>query len=109
MNARYGLLPLLCALALVACSHAQPAEKPAPPPEKATAEAKPAAPEEPVPALKLPPDARPTHYALHFTVEPEKDAFSGVADIDVTLDKARTVLWLNGRDLQVSQAWVEAN
>lgn len=109
MHARYRLLPLLGALALIACSHTQPEEKPTPPPEKATAEAKPAAPEEPIPALKLPTDVRPTHYALHFTVEPEKDTFSGVADIDVTLEKARQVLWLNGRDLQVATAWVEAN
>lgn len=110
MNARPSLLPLVGALVLVACSHSQPAPTPAaPPPEAAAKDATPAPAAEAVPALKLTTEVRPTRYALHFTVDPTQGTFSGTADIDVTVESARRTLWLNGRDLQVSQAWVEAN
>src|SRR5690242_20707501 len=110
MNARSGFLPLAGALVLIACSHTQPTptSDTAPPQQPSTAaQATPPA-EEAVPVLTLPTDERPTHYALHFTVDPTHPGFSGTADIDVTLDQARQTLWLNGRDLQVSAAWVEA-
>ncbi len=63
---------------------------------------------EEVPALKLGTDVRPTHYALRLTVDPTKDGFSGTEEIEATLEKARSTIWINGRDLDVSEAWVEA-
>jgi alanyl aminopeptidase len=110
MNPSPRFLSLLGALALVACSHSQPVPEVSAASPQTSAQAAPAAvPEEPVPTLKLPIDVRPTHYALHLTVDPTQGTFGGSADVDVTLEKARQVLWLNGRDLQVSKAWVEAN
>ena len=66
--------------------------------------AKPPSPEaeEPVPLGRLPADVRPSRCALSLELDPRRDRFSGSAEIALTLRKARSVLWLNGRGLQVS-------
>ncbi len=94
--------PTLCLLiAFVACA------APKPPSRSALEAAPPTEPEEAIPALQLPPDLRPTHYALELTIDPDQAKFSGTADIDVALTQARRVLWLHGLDLEVSAASVQ--
>jgi len=43
-----------------------------------------------------PPDVRPTRYALQIGDRPGPARFHGTADISVTLDKRREVIWLHG-------------
>ncbi|MFO0549496.1 MAG: M1 family aminopeptidase [Polyangiaceae bacterium] len=62
--------------------------------------------EEPTPALRLPADVRPTAERIDLTIDPKKDSYSGVVEIELELDKARRVIWLHGRDLTVTAASV---
>jgi alanyl aminopeptidase len=71
---------------------------PAPPPV--------AGPVEAPPVGRLPPDTRPSHYHLSLSVVPERPRFAGTAEIAVTLNLPRDVIWLHGRDLAVQQASV---
>ncbi|MEO7276789.1 MAG: M1 family peptidase, partial [Sphingomicrobium sp.] len=56
------------------------------------------------PKGKLPDGATPTAYRLDFTVLPEADRFSGHDEIDVTLSRPVTSIYLHGRDLQMTRA-----
>jgi alanyl aminopeptidase len=62
---------------------------------------------EPPPVGRLPSDTRPLRYGLELRVDPKQPRFSGVAEIDVQLDRVRDVIWLHGRDLAVSRATVQ--
>jgi alanyl aminopeptidase len=62
--------------------------------------------DEPVPALRLPGDVRPTAEAIEMHVDPRTDRFSGAVDIDVLLTHPRTLFWLHGKDMHVSLATV---
>jgi len=57
-----------------------------------------------VPIGKLPPGATPTAYRLDLTIDPEAAHFQGHTEIDVTLDKATSGLFLHGHGLKVSKA-----
>ncbi len=97
------------AVALTACSPANetpPPATPAPAPPPAATAAPPAVADEPVPALRLPTDTRPTAEAIELHVDPARERFSGVVDIDVQLDHPRGVLWLHGDDMNVTVATV---
>ncbi len=100
-------VPFLAALLLAAaCEEATPlppAAPPAAPPAEATA--LPGL-DEPVPALRLPADIRPTAEAIELHVDPGQDRFSGAVDIDVTLEHPRRVVWLHGKDMHVTAATV---
>jgi hypothetical protein len=48
----------------------------------------------------------PVHYAIDLSIDPSKDEFSGSVDIDVTLAEPRAAIWLHGKDLKVSEAYV---
>ncbi len=108
MNPRSPLLPVFL-LAVAACG---PAPEPAvPPPVAPPPTAQPVAeapPLETVPKVRLPGDTRPRAEALVLTIDPKLDTFSGVADIQVTLDQPRSVLWLHGKGLHVTRATVTA-
>jgi alanyl aminopeptidase len=66
----------------------------------------PAVPPEVPPRGKLPADVRPTRLALTLEILPDKDRFSGAAEIAVTLQRQRDVIWLHGVDLAVKSATV---
>ncbi|MBL8112650.1 MAG: ERAP1-like C-terminal domain-containing protein [Acidobacteria bacterium] len=57
-----------------------------------------------VPKLRLPAGARPLHYEVELTLRPSAPRFSGRIDIDVALDAATPVIWLNASDLEISKA-----
>ena len=59
--------------------------------------------EEDAPTLRLPTDVHPTRERLSLDVDPTKETFRGVAEIDVHFDRPRSVLWLHGRDLRVTR------
>ncbi|HUJ26721.1 MAG TPA: M1 family aminopeptidase [Myxococcales bacterium] len=54
------------------------------------------------PRLRLPPGVRPTHVASELQIDPSKDAFSGSEQIDLALDAATPVLWLDATNLVVT-------
>lgn len=59
---------------------------------------------EAVPTGTLPEGVAPVHYALHLTVDPRLETFSGTVEIEVALSVPGAELWLHGRDLTVSRA-----
>ena len=60
------------------------------------------------PKLRLGPEIRPTRYAAELTAVPASAGFSGVIDIDVELAKPASVVWLNGAELTIERATVNA-
>jgi alanyl aminopeptidase len=57
------------------------------------------------PLGKLPLGVTPTHYDLHFEIDPSQDRFSGIARIDVQLSDQTNQIWMHGKDLQISEAF----
>jgi alanyl aminopeptidase len=53
---------------------------------------------------RLPSDVRPISYALSLDVDPSLPRFSGQVDIDIALDKARSVVFLHGKGLTIQHA-----
>jgi alanyl aminopeptidase len=105
-----GTLRAAAAVALVSlASCAAPPAKPRPIERSVMPAVAPPVPaDEPAPLLQLPPDVRPTRYALELEVTPSSDdGFRGREDVEVVLDRPRSVVWLHGRDLAVSEASVE--
>lgn len=101
---RRRLIPLVIAVAGAGCATAPtaPAESPAPEvaPEVEIREG--AAPE----AGRLPADTTPLHYALSLEIDPDADGFSGEVNIRTRVDAPRSVIWMHGRNLDVSSAEV---
>src|SRR5579871_3815191 len=60
------------------------------------------------PQFRLPNSARPIHYALDLTIQPDQPTFRGTATIDVELAARTAVVWLNARDLTVSHVDVKS-
>lgn len=54
------------------------------------------------PAGQLPEGVAPTHYDLDFKVDPDQERFSGETDIDITLAQPTDLIWMHGRDLNVT-------
>ena len=48
-------------------------------------------------------DVRPTASRLTFVVDPDAKGFRGTATLDLELTQPRAVLWLHGKDLEVSK------
>jgi alanyl aminopeptidase len=97
----------LWALVLTACAEAPPPATPAPPaPSTATTVAPVSVVEETAPTLRLPADTRPLAEAIELRIDPKQDRFSGAVDVDVQLDRARSTLWLHGKDMHVTAASV---
>ncbi len=93
---------LVTTLGLAACGNATVTPAPVAPTPPATAAV--ASTPEPVPTLRLPDDTRPTAETLVLSIDPAKPRFSGTATIDLTLDHARSLVWMHGRGLNVSRA-----
>lgn len=80
------------------------AAKPAPTPAGPLAE-KPGPPEDLTPPLgRLPTDVRPLRYGLELNLDPKLDRFGGKVDILLSVDRARRVFFLHGKDLRVTRA-----
>lgn len=76
------------------------ASRSAAPPARSAADA--------APGPHLPDYVQPTHYTLHFDLDPSVDRFSGNAAIDVELSVPSRVVWLHARDLHVTECSFEA-
>jgi alanyl aminopeptidase len=60
------------------------------------------------PALKLGYDVRPARYAADLTLLTNAPGFSGHVDIDVTLAKPASLIWLNATAIQIRRAFIVA-
>jgi alanyl aminopeptidase len=58
------------------------------------------------PAGQLDRSVEPGHYRIELRIDPRQDDFSGVVEIDIALNEPRDQVWLHGRGLQVSEAWL---
>ncbi|MFC3202797.1 M1 family metallopeptidase [Alteromonas oceani] len=56
----------------------------------------------PPPAGKLDDTATPLHYQIHLTIDPDADDFQGKTQITVKLNRDTDMLWLHGKDLDVT-------
>jgi len=107
---RTKLLSLVFLSSLVACGgttsqHMPTSIAPAPEPEPTPVVVALGADESP-PDGQLPRDIVPTRYELALTIVPTEESFSGHARIHVALSQARSVIWLDGLDLNVSSATI---
>src|SRR5262245_59892434 len=59
------------------------------------------------PDLRLPQDIRPLGYDLDVTLVPERNDFSGTISIDLKLTTPSSVIWLNGTNLKIEEAFVQ--
>ena len=101
----------LAALVVAACGSTpappNPPQRPAPPDAAPVAEPG-RVPETPRPELRLPTDLTPTAYTARLEVDPAKPDFHGDIEIEATLARAASVLWLNADELAIetADAWV---
>jgi hypothetical protein len=80
-GARMRFRFVLCALALVCVAANEPAAI--------------------APKLRLPGGVRPLRYALDLAIVPAQPAYSGTVTIDLALDAATSLVWLNATDLAI--------
>jgi len=59
------------------------------------------------PEFTLPAGVTPRKHTIELRIDPAAETFSGFAKIDVTLADGQSEIWLNGRDLTITEAWVE--
>ncbi|HUA84386.1 MAG TPA: M1 family aminopeptidase [Bryobacteraceae bacterium] len=59
------------------------------------------------PAFNLPDDVVPTKYTVDLTIDPSQPTFQGAIRIDVELRKSTAEIWLNAKDLAISEATVD--
>ncbi len=99
--------------ASIACGPSAPPPAPppstTPPPIAPAPTPTPAGSAEAVPKVRLPSDARPTAESLELHIDPKQDRFSGVVDIQITLDQPRSVVWLHGKGFNVTKATGTSN
>ena len=63
-----------------------------------------------IPAGQLPEGVTPTAYTIDLRADPTADTFSGIAQIDVTLDEPTDTIFLHSLDADVSSvmvSWLE--
>ncbi len=61
----------------------------------------------PPPAFLLPTDMTPKKSIVNLTIDPAQDTFTGTVRIDVELNVATNIFWVNGKDLVPLRATVE--
>ena len=47
----------------------------------------------------------PIHYSIELSIDPSRDEFAGSVDIDVALAEPQAAIWLNGKDLKISEVY----
>lgn len=48
----------------------------------------------------------PTHYRLELKIDPSLDAFEGSTSIDLVFNQSVDSIWLHGKNLEVTEAWL---
>ncbi|APR86556.1 Membrane alanine aminopeptidase N [Minicystis rosea] len=104
---QHTILGLFALLAPAACGPASPEPVVEPPIAPTATTPKVTLPAEPTPLGRLPTDTRPTRYRIDLKLDPSRPRFEGVTDITVDLDRPRDVIWLHGKDLEVTRVTVQ--
>jgi alanyl aminopeptidase len=60
------------------------------------------------PEFLLPKDVVPIRHAVEMTIDPSRDSYSGLARIQVRILRPQQTIWLNGKDLVVDEASIQA-
>src|SRR5258708_1194947 len=60
------------------------------------------------PKFRLGDATRPTRYRLELTIVPDAPAFSGTMDIELELRAASSETWVNGHELKIREATLNA-
>ncbi|MEO1203667.1 MAG: M1 family metallopeptidase, partial [Pseudomonadota bacterium] len=94
--ARAAVAAAALSMLLAGCSKSPDAEGPAP------------ADASEVPVGRLGAVVAPSHYRLGLRVDPREERFSGTTSIDVTLGESVDEIYLHGKGLDVTEAWVDA-
>jgi alanyl aminopeptidase len=103
MRLRQSFAALVALLTLGACSAGTPApERPAPPP--VVSSAPPPADPPPPTGLHLPTTAAPRSYLASLTLDPAASVFQGSIEVELTVNEATRVLWLNATELTIEKA-----
>ena len=58
------------------------------------------------PAGRLDRKVVPTKYDIELTVDPSQESFSGRVSIDIQINEPTQLIWLHGKDLDVSEAYL---
>ena len=58
------------------------------------------------PAGRLDHKVVPTKYDVELTIDPSQDTFSGRVSIDIDINEPTSVIWLHGKDLDVSEVYL---
>ena len=56
------------------------------------------------PTLRLPSGIAPLRYALDWTLDPARDTFEGIVEIEIRLARPSSIVWLNARNLEIREA-----
>lgn len=59
------------------------------------------------PDFLLPKDVVPKKHTIEMTIDPSHETFTGVARIEVEVLEPARVIWVNGKDLTVQEAFIE--
>lgn len=98
---RSNLCTALLAFLLTACSGADDATS-----EPAATSGQKAEGEMIAPMGRLDNKVVPTKYDIELTVDPSDAVFSGIVSIDVQLNELTKLIWLHGKDLEISEVYV---
>ncbi|HEU0032184.1 MAG TPA: M1 family metallopeptidase [Kofleriaceae bacterium] len=63
----------------------------------------------PVPGLRLPDGAVPLAYDIRLELDPDRDTFTGHAELRVRLDRPAEQIWLHGVELEITSAGYRSN
>ncbi len=103
MRPRQRSAALVALLAHAACSASSTPPERAPLPAVASPAPRPADPLPPT-GLRLPATASPRRYVASLTLVPTASTFEGVIDIELMVNEATRVLWLNATELTIERA-----
>jgi len=109
MNHRSLLWLISLSMIAASCSSRRAASEKSPVaiPHAGATQASPVAGSREPPKLRLGNAAAPTRYALELTLVPTEEIFSGQVDIDLQIREPRTVIWLNGSELEVTKTTLQ--
>ena len=56
------------------------------------------------PAMRLPAGVAPVRCAVDWTIDPSRDTFDGIVEIDLSIARPTSIIWVNARELDIHDA-----
>ena len=102
---QFCLLIAISVFILAGCSEpAQPVVEETPPAPTITESVATTTPEPPPGQLNS--SVAPNHYSLELRIDPSQDTFTGKTAIEVTFSETVESIWIHGKNLDVTEAWL---